>query len=490
MAGFRPDIPRATQQRPQGGSGVDNHIVGGACTGAGRPRRTLQRIRSLSVVAATGAVLSVWVMAGPALAPAIGGPAATAGAATTGPGVTCPAGQGTGAPGVTSNRITVGSISTQTGPLAGDFDAMVPGVEAYFDYVNNIGGVNHRKLSLSYNLNDDGNPSQYSQLVHTAVEQDHVFAMVGVATAFFSPTFLVQSCTPTYGYNVTHNWAGAPNLFASTGSALYYPQIPTEIAYAMDRLHLHSYATIAYDVAASSNACNSINTYLPQAGYKQAYTNLAVPYGGNVEPEADRINSSGAQLVISCMDVTGNVSLARYLKDFGSKATEYWFNGSDQDTLNAYKSLMQGVYFGVQHVPFTAPTKYYPGLATYLTAMNKFQPKYTYDELAIQGWYAAALFAQGVKDAGSNLTQANVIKQDNLLTNFSAGGTFAPVNWTEGHVTDNPPFCESYIKARGSQYLSVLAKGTQVFVCLPVNKSDPVPKDPQPVTPPAGTPGT
>ena len=54
--------------------------------------------------------------------------------------------------------------------------------------------------------------------------------------------------------------------------------------------------------------------------------------------------------------------------------------------------------------------------------MKKYEPNYVYDEVAIQGWESAALFVQGVKMAGNNLTQANVIKQDNSLTAFTAGG--------------------------------------------------------------------
>ena len=34
-----------------------------------------------------------------------------------------------------SQTVNVGSVSTQTGALAGDFSSMVPGVRAYFDYI-------------------------------------------------------------------------------------------------------------------------------------------------------------------------------------------------------------------------------------------------------------------------------------------------------------------------------------------------------------------
>ena len=128
----------------------------------------------------------------------VGGVAGSAGAATATP-----------APGVTSNSITVGTISTQTGPISSNFSSLIYGEEAYFKYINAQGGINGRQINLKYTLDDGGNPSQFTQLANTLINQDHVFAVTGVATAFFSPNIFVESKTPTYGYNVTANWSRA-----------------------------------------------------------------------------------------------------------------------------------------------------------------------------------------------------------------------------------------------------------------------------------------
>ena len=113
------------------------------------------------------------------------------------------------APGVTSNSITVGTISTQTGTLASNFSSLIYGERAYYDYINAQGGVNGRKINYKYALDDGGNPTTFNQLANTLINQDHVFAVTGVATAFFSPNLFVESGIPTYGYNVTGNWAPA-----------------------------------------------------------------------------------------------------------------------------------------------------------------------------------------------------------------------------------------------------------------------------------------
>ena len=92
---------------------------------------------------------------------------------------------------------------------------------------------------------------------------------------------------------------------------------------------------------------------------------------------------------------------------------------------------------------------------------------------------------QGVKMAGSNLTQQAVINADNSLTAFTAGGLTAITNWKDaGHTGHKPPYCGAIIKVSGTKYVPALNTGRNVFNCfesLNPNKG--------PVFPvPAGTP--
>ena len=387
---------------------------------------------------------------------------------------------------MTPTSITVGSISTQTGTLASNFSTLIQGEKAYFAYINAQGGVNGRKIDYKYQLDDGGNPTTFNQLANTLINQDHVFAVTGVGTAFFSPNLFVESGIPTYGYNVTGNWTPQPNLFAAGGSVQYYPAGAPAVAYLARQTHSKSIAVLAYNVAASADACQASANALTAAGYNVSYTDLKVAYpGSTVATDVQRMKQAGSDFVVSCMDVQGNVTMARAIKQYGLPMTQLWLNGNDQSTLNQNQSLMQNVYFSIAHVPFTAPQSEYPGLKMYETEMKKYEPNYANDELAIQGWESAALFVQGVKMAGNNLTQANVIKADNSLTSFTAGGLTTPTNWKDaGHMGHAPPYCSAYIKVSGDKYVPTLNQGKNVFVCFEsINpKKDPV----YPL--PAGTP--
>jgi branched-chain amino acid transport system substrate-binding protein len=392
------------------------------------------------------------------------------------------------APGVTSNSITVGTISTQTGELASNFSSLIYGEKAYFEYIDAQGGVNGRQIDYKYALDDGGNSTTFNQLANTLINQDHVFAVTGVATAFFSPSLFTESGIPTYGYNVTGNWAGAPNLFAAGGSVEYYPAGAPEDAYvARETQKKPSIAFIAYGVAASAAACQSEQNAMQAAGYTISYSDLKVAYpGSTVATDVQRMKQAGSNMVISCMDVQGNINMARAIEQYGLKMTQLWFSGNDQSTLNANQSLMQNVYFGISHVPFSASQSLYPGLKLYITEMKKYEPAYVDDEIAIQGWESAALFVEGVKMAGNNLTQANVIKEDNSLTSFTADGLQSPVNWKNaGHSGHAPPYCVAYIKVSGDKYVPTLNKGQNVFNCF-----ESISPKKNPVFPlPSGTPG-
>src|SRR6202046_3497902 len=170
-------------------------------------------VKALAATALTGAMLLVGIVTTTA---------GTAGAAAS-------------VPGLTPTSVTVGTISTQTGTLASNFSSLIYGERAYYDYINAQGGVNGRKINYQYALDDGGNPTTFNQLANTLINQDHVFAVTGVATPFFSPNLFVESGIPTYGYNVTDNWAGPANLFAAGGSVQYYPAGAAEFAYVARR---------------------------------------------------------------------------------------------------------------------------------------------------------------------------------------------------------------------------------------------------------------
>ena len=111
-------------------------------------------------------------------------------------------------PGVSPTTILVGGTSPLTGPAAA-YASVARGAKAYFDSINDKGGVSKRKVE--YRIVDDGyNPAQTVQVVRRLVEQDKVFAVFN--TLGTEANLAIRSYL---------NQAKVPHLFAASGATTW-----------------------------------------------------------------------------------------------------------------------------------------------------------------------------------------------------------------------------------------------------------------------------
>jgi ABC-type branched-subunit amino acid transport system substrate-binding protein len=80
-------------------------------------------------------------------------------------------------PGITSTSISIGGTFPLTG-VASLYKTIPAAEKAYFDYTNDHGGVNGRKINFTI-LDDAYDPSKTVPLTQQLVEQNHVFAVFG-----------------------------------------------------------------------------------------------------------------------------------------------------------------------------------------------------------------------------------------------------------------------------------------------------------------------
>jgi len=101
-------------------------------------------------------------------------------------------------PGVTKDKVTLGSFLPLQSGLAAGATQMKEGCDAYFKYVNDSGGVNGRKIEWIVE-NDSYNPQQTAAVVKKLVDRDGVFAIVstlGTVTNLAVLPFLAQRGVP------------------------------------------------------------------------------------------------------------------------------------------------------------------------------------------------------------------------------------------------------------------------------------------------------
>src|ERR1035438_1765282 len=111
-------------------------------------------------------------------------------------------------PGVRDPGVVLGGTHPFSGP-ASAYSVIDNGIQAYFAYVNDRGGVNGRKITYK-DLDDAYSPPQALQLARQLVEQDHVFAIfnsLGTAVNIALRPYL--------------NDNKVPQLFISTGASTW-----------------------------------------------------------------------------------------------------------------------------------------------------------------------------------------------------------------------------------------------------------------------------
>ena len=398
---------------------------------------------------------------------------------------------GGGAPGVTSTEIDVGSIADVTGPLSADFGPVVNGVEAYFSMVDAQGGVAGRTVRLAHQTDDQGNPTTDLTVAQKLVEQAHVFAVVGVGTPFFGgAAYLAEQGTPTFGYVVSSDWENKPTLFGTGGSVLAFSTAAAGDSYFAQQLGATSIGVVAYGVPQSAAACQAAATGMRAFGLNVSYTDFAFPFGSDPTADVLQMKADHVDLLLTCLDVLGNVAFAKSISQNGLTMNQLWFNGYDRSTLQQYGPIMGGVHFALQRVPFEAAQAFpgaYPGLETYLREMQRYQPAFTYDEVALDGWISAAQFVAGLRAVGRDLTQKKLVAAINAEKAFTGDGLMPPVDWSTAHfsaVPPPPPYCGASVSVVGGRFVPKVVPGThQVFVCFGAASTTPV-------APRPGTPGT
>jgi hypothetical protein len=96
----------------------------------------------------------------------------------------------------------------------------------------------------------------------------------------------------------------------------------------------------------------------------------------------------------------------------------------------------------------------------------------TPNELALAGWINADLFVRGIKASGKNFSRQSVIDNINKISEYTANGILAPVDWTVAHTADSNLLCTAALEAKGGRFVPILGQPGKPFVCFPNPRPD------------------
>lgn len=369
-------------------------------------------------------------------------------------------------PGVTADTIRVGGVVSKTNLLNGPYASAFDGVKAYFDMVNSEGGIYDRKLELVSERDDQMGQNQ--EQVEALLAQDNVFAVAPIATIFsFSGSkALVDANVPTFGWNINAEYTGHPNLFGSNAGALCLGCVGSQQPFVAKQLGKKKIGVLAYNVANSADCADGIQKSFDK--YPTAdvvFFSKSLAFGQtDFSVEVGQMKDKGVDFVLTCIDNTGALNLAKEMRKQDLKAIQYLPNGYDADLIAANKEFFQNDIVGVQWASFQTRPKP-AGLALFDKWMDK--AGYDKNEIAMNGWISADMLYQGLKGAGPDFTRQKVIDAVNKLTAYTADGILPPRDWTKDHEITHDLVCTSYVKVNNGKFVPTFTEPGKPFMCLP-----------------------
>jgi Periplasmic binding protein len=376
-----------------------------------------------------------------------GGPGATAGddaAAAGGDGDRDTFVEISGVPGVSDDAITYAVIGTKNNNPLGTciLDCYVQGVEAYFAYRNDEGGIYGRELRVGEVLDDELAQNQVRALdVISGNEAFGVFEATLLASGWGD---LDAAAVPTYAWGIhAVDAANRPHIFPSV--AIPCPDCTgRSVPWAASQVGATTAASIGYGATENSKQCaqsvaDSFEMYAGDTGVELGYMKDDLEYGlpNGIGPEVTAMREAGVDFISTCIDLNGMKTLAQELDRQGmADAVLYHPNTYNQDFVAEAGDLFDGDVVAVQFLPFEAEASG-TALEDFQTWMERQGDEPT--ELAMIGWINASLAFEGLLAAGPEFDRDSVTNATNGLTDFDAGGLVAPIDWTRAHT----PFTEA-----------------------------------------------
>jgi len=313
--------------------------------------------------------------------------------------------------GVTDDQILIGTFQAMSGPLAVIGKPVADGMNAYFDYINQQGGINGRKIKLII-ADDQFNPSKTVVEVKRMVESDKVFALVcGLGTP---GNLAVMDYVNNKQVPFVYQAAGTSKLSMPPKKYIF----PVQPNYVLEGDLMAQY--LVNDVKAQRiaiiyrNADDGIEEYeslkKTMAKYGKELV-AAIPINtsatdfsievaklAEVNPDALVIMAWGGQ----------SANIVKQAKQYGMNDTLYIMTYANADATFPYlagEAAEGAEVFAWLDIDFT-DMNFLP----FIIYKQKFGNDAMPNAYAIAGMVAAEVFVEGIKRAGKNLTREKLVK--------------------------------------------------------------------------------
>ncbi|MDK3257055.1 ABC transporter substrate-binding protein [Blastococcus capsensis] len=392
--------------------------------------------------------------------------------------------------GVTEDTITLGAHYPLTGVAAPGYSEIPTGVQAYFDCLNQEGGVYGRDVEFVYK-DDAYNPTQTSQVTNELVLEDEIFAMMGGLG------------TPTHSAVVDFlNAEGVPDLFVASGS-LTWGDDPETYPYTFGwQTDYMSEGKIIGEYIAENFPEAKVGLFLQdddfgedgEAGIRQYIDDQIVaaerytPGNTSVGPQIAALQAAGADFVVG-FNVPSYTALSQLTAlQLGYQPQWFYSNVGSDPTLvgGLLNRFSEGKVADAALLDGALTTGYLPTVdQTDNPWIQEFQR--IWDECGgegeltnyrVYGMAQAYTTTQALQAAGQNPTRDGLVEAIEAVGSEWEGPVFAPFRYSE----------DSHMGTSGMSIERIVGNGSEVVQDVRVTDIGDAPIeefDKEPATPPA-----
>ena len=327
-------------------------------------------------------------------------------------------------PGVNEKEILIGMSNAQSGPAKFLGQEYTKGFKAYFNYINEHGGIYGRKLKVIV-YDDRYNPYRCIENTRKLIYKDKVFLLtgyVGTPTSKAALPLILEAHVPFFfpftgaGFLRTPVKREVFNLRAT-----YAMETEEMVKYFHDILGLKRLAILYQDDSFGRAGLKGFKKAMKKRGLKIAGMATYPRNTTAVRVAAYKMKKINPQGIIMIGAYKPCATFIKFCKKLGLVRTKYInisFVGS--------KALMKelgpagsGVFI-TQVVPFPWDTSL-PAVKEYYKIMKKYYPDFEPGFVSLEGFLAAKTLVKILQNAGKDLTREKLIESAEQLKNYDPG---------------------------------------------------------------------
>ena len=334
--------------------------------------------------------------------------------------------------GITATTVRVGNVSTLA--LGGLFKGALVGTQAYADYVNSTGGVNGRKIVVD-SADDQYSGTGNKEATQNAISNDA--ALVGGFSTFdsFGGTVLAQNPgVPDVTQVLDPATNALPNVYSAVpleggweeGALQYYWK-------KFGSAPLQHVGTLVADLPSPEADWAGEKYVMEKVGYKVVYQQQYGDTQFDFTPNVIAMRNAGVKVLF--IDQMAEVYASALLKNLVQQnfhplvvlgAATYSTAlipaaGGPQAVNGSYFDQNASLYLGGDKGKI-------PAVDTFLHWVDVASPGFHADLFTLYGWLSAQLFAQALKNAGSDPSRGSILTALSKVTSFNGGNIVTTSN--------------------------------------------------------------